>query len=360
MRTAAAARERAYTNEAQQIEASQQRALAARQAEDRPKPRNALEAMAARLEVSASGLKDTLWNTVFAGCRSDAEFMMLVLVSNELELNPMKKEIYAFPVKGGGIMPMVSIDGWIRIMNRHPQFDGIEFEYTIGENGKVDAIESIIYCKDRKHPVKTIEFMDECVRNTEPWNKSPRRMLRHRALIQGVRIAFGITGAIAEGDENAIEADFRVVEPTTLPRQQTLAQELDDEIPNFDRQADPQTGEIFDRDERGFTQVDEDTARQLDAGNDGTLSDDNPTAREGRDDSQMGEQGIEDEAEPAWLAQVRSIRGSVAAAKTIKAIYNIERDWTNRVMNGVPDENVVRGVDQDIAAKKRKLQQEAK
>ena len=46
-----------------------------------------------------------------------------------IQLNPFTKEIYAFPdSKSGGIVPMVSIDGWCRIINEHPQLDGIGFE----------------------------------------------------------------------------------------------------------------------------------------------------------------------------------------------------------------------------------------
>jgi hypothetical protein len=58
----------------------------------------------------------------------------------------------------------------------------------------------IIYRKDRSHPIKVTEWMDECKRNTEPWKVSPKRMLRHKALIQCARLAFGYTG-IYEPDE---------------------------------------------------------------------------------------------------------------------------------------------------------------
>jgi phage recombination protein Bet len=358
MRTASASRQRAYSNEAQQIEASQQRAIAARETESK-RPRNALEALAGRLEVSPAGLRESLLETVFKGCRNESEFIALVIVANAYGLNPLTKEIYAFPGKGGGIVPMISVDGWIKIMNSHPQFDGIEFEYTMdGDN--VSAIESIIYRKDRDHPIKTIEFMEECKRGTEPWKLMPRRMLRNRALIQGVRIAFGVS-AQAEGDENVIEGNYQPVEPRSLPNRSELARELDDEIPNFDRQADPQTGEIFDRDERGFTQVDEETARQLDAGNDGAFSPENPNAREGRDDGQMGEQHANgDEPEAPYLEGVRELRKKLAGAKSVRAVEGIDRDWCNGLRDSVEqgDPNLMRGIDRDIADKKRKLQAE--
>lgn len=160
---------------------------------------NAIEAMSARLGMSTQNLKSTLMNTVFKGA-SDAEFAALIVVSNAYGLNPLTKEIYAFPGKGG-ITPIVSVDGWARIMNEHPQFDGIEFNDIVDEKGELYAIESVIYRRDRTHPIKVTEYMDECRSNGPGWQKTPKRMLRHRALIQGSRIAFGFSGIYAEGDE---------------------------------------------------------------------------------------------------------------------------------------------------------------
>lgn len=277
----------AVANENRQIAESQSRAIAAREAEK--KPRTALEAMAARLQVSPQTLQNTLRNTVFAACRTNEEFVALVIVANTYGLNPLLKEIYAFPTKGGGIQAMVSIDGWIRIMNEHPQFDGIEFDYHEDAKGSTVAIESIIYRKDRAHPIKTIEYMEECRQpNSIPWQKVPRRFLRHRALIQGARIAFGFSGISADGDET-VDGGELVTAPS-LPSQKSLAEELGDEIPNYDKseKVDETTGEVIDDAETegiatdpatGMSEVDQATAQALDAGQtvqdiDGPLDDD--------------------------------------------------------------------------------------
>lgn len=263
-------RSTAVARENDSIDASQSRAIAAR--EEQSKPRNALEAMAANLQISPQGLKNTLVNTVFAKCENEEQFMALVVVANTYGLNPLLKEIYAFPAKGQGIVPMVSIDGWIRIMNEHPQFDGIDFDYHNDENGKTEAIESIIYRKDRTHPIKVIEYLEECERPTDPWKKSPRRMLRHRALMQGARIAFGFSGIAAEGDEDEFINGGSIQGETVrvLPTRQSLAEELDDEIPALSQEevVDEKTGEVIETDSRGMTQVDEETARALDAAQD--------------------------------------------------------------------------------------------
>lgn len=172
-------------------------------------------------------------------------------------------------------------------------------------------------------------------------------MLRNRSLIQGVRIAFGIS-AYAEDDEVTIEGNWQPVEPVkSLPTAKTLAEELDDEIPAFDQE----TGEVYETDSRGMTEVDEETARALDAGNDGTLSDDNPHAEEGPSPEQRGEP--EPDTEAPWLKLVRGIRGSIAAANNETALKAIEKDWLNRIRPQVEENSVIRSVEADIAAKRK-------
>lgn len=157
-------------------------------------------ALAQRLNLGTDPreLIDTLKNTAFRGKESptDAQLSALLVVSQEYGLNPFTKEIYAFPSERG-IVPIVSIDGWIRIVNEHKQFDGMDFDY------KPTEVTCRIYRKDRKHPTVVTEYLEECKRNTDPWNKMPRRMLRHKALIQCARVAFGFAAYDEEEGETA-------------------------------------------------------------------------------------------------------------------------------------------------------------
>lgn len=162
----------------------------------------AMAIMAGRLSVEPGKLFSTLKSTCFKGA-SDDEMLALVVVANEYGLNPLLKEIYAFPAKGGGIVPVVSIDGWIKMVNRAELFDGIEFEY-MESNEEIAAppvsCTCTIYKKGFTRPVRVTEYLEECVRKTDPWDKMPRRMLRHKALIQCARVAFGFSG-IQDEDE---------------------------------------------------------------------------------------------------------------------------------------------------------------
>ena len=151
--------------------------------------------LATKLEMGdGADLIGTLKATAFKGQVSDAQMTALLVVANQYALNPWTKEIYAFPDKNNGIVPVVGVDGWSRIINSHPQFDGIEFEQD------ADSCTCIIYRKDRNRPIKVTEYMDECKRGTGPWQSHPRRMLRHKAMIQGARLAFGY-GGIYDQDE---------------------------------------------------------------------------------------------------------------------------------------------------------------
>jgi len=160
---------------------------------------SALTLMASRLNVEPEKMLKTLKDTVFKNA-SDSELLALVVISNEYGLNPLLKEIYAFPAKGGGIQPVVSIDGWIKITNRQPQLDGIEFEMEFGADKLPTECTCVIHLKKRKHAVRVTEYYAECFRSTEPWEKMPRRMMRHKSLIQCARVAFGFSG-IQDEDE---------------------------------------------------------------------------------------------------------------------------------------------------------------
>jgi len=171
---------------------------------------SALAVMASRFSVDPAKLLETLKNTAFKGATND-EMMALVIVSNEYGLNPLTKEIYAFPAKGGGIVPVVSIDGWLNIMNNHPQFDGIDYEW-LHEGEKLIACTSVIHRKDRTHPTRVTEYLSECKRATDPW-KMEHRMLRHKATIQCARVAFGFSG-ITDEDEARETPPMRDVTPS--------------------------------------------------------------------------------------------------------------------------------------------------
>lgn len=176
-----------------------------------------VERVAQRFGVDANKMLNTLKATAFRATTevTNEQMMALLVVADQYELNPWTKEIYAFPDKKNGIIPVVGLDGWSRIINSNPMFDGMEFiesEEIVSSSEHKDCpawIECVIYRKDRNHPIKVRERFAECYRPpfkgnygpvVGPWQTHTSRFLRHKAMVQCSRLAFGFVG-IYDPDE---------------------------------------------------------------------------------------------------------------------------------------------------------------
>lgn len=150
--------------------------------------------MAERFHMEIQAFEQTLRATVMPASVTREQFAAFLMVAREYNLNPLVKEIFAFPGKNGSIIPVVSVDGWMRIINSHPQMNGLKFQDTLDDSGNLSSVTALIFRKDRDHEVEVTEYMVECHRDTDTWRKWPRRMLRHKAAIQAARYAFGFAG----------------------------------------------------------------------------------------------------------------------------------------------------------------------
>lgn len=306
---------------------------------EKAKRPTALAMMASRLNISEGMLANTLKKTVFNGCRNDEEFAALIVVANEYGLNPLTKEIYAFPAKGGGVVPMIGVDGWIKIVNNHPQIDGFEWNDLPDADGKLYACECVIRRKDRSGPIKVTEYLDECKRNTDPWNKSPARMLRHRAFMQCARYAFGFSGLYSE-DEAEIIGDVQMVGEPVPARNVTPSQK---QIPH-----DPETGEIT---EEAALEADRAAYRQMDGEQESTPA---PSESAGPSGQEASADGADEPrtSEPPYMAKVREWTAALkgADAAMIKAVDN-----EFGLHRAALPEAVVQGMDAAILAARKDL-----
>lgn len=194
-----------------------------------PKP-SLLRDMAERYGVDAAKMQETLVKTVFPKVPSQEQFIAFLVVANHYQLNPFTKEIYAFP-QGGGIVPIVPIDGWISIVQRNPLYDGVEQVENFDDENSIISVTTSMYRKDQTRPTVITEYWDECKRDTEPWKKWPVRMLRHKSYIQCARYAFGLSG-ISDPDEAdriiEVEATGAVISsalPANIQRASEIAKE---------------------------------------------------------------------------------------------------------------------------------------
>jgi hypothetical protein len=212
-----------------------------------------LETFGNRYNVPAKLVRETLQRTAFPDAKNDSEFIAMLVVANEYHLNPFTRQIYAFS-QNGHVVPVVSIDGWIAIINSQETLEAIEFDYAekrfvLGSSKPCfEWIECSIWRSDRDKPITVREYFDECYKSTPPWNQSPKRMLRHRALIQAGRLAFGLSfrepDEVSRMQENNLEdviIEEAAPEPSTVAekakkamgkgRKTKQTQEVPDEAP---------------------------------------------------------------------------------------------------------------------------------
>lgn len=187
--------------------------------------RNALTALTEQLGMTDYGeLAGILKNTIMPKA-SDEEMAAFALVCSSYKLNPLTREVYAFPTKSGGIMPMIGIDGWLKIAHQHEDYNGMS--WAEGTDADDRWCECTVYLKSTpEHPVTIREYLSECRQNTPVWGQRPKRMLRHRATIQAIRYALGISG-VSDADDfeeqgyagsmQMRDVTPKVAEPSFLP-----------------------------------------------------------------------------------------------------------------------------------------------
>jgi phage recombination protein Bet len=195
-----------------------------------------IQKFAERFSVDQTKVVEILKATAFkqkAGSApvTDEQMMALLIVADQYGLNPFTREIYAFPDKQNGIVPVVGVDGWSRIINQHPDFDGMEFRPSdnlveiAGAKPCPEWMECLMYRKDRAHPTAIREYLDEVYREPftgtkdgrsytvpGPWQTHTKRFLRHKTMIQAARLVFGFVGIYDQDEaERILEGQSEVV-----------------------------------------------------------------------------------------------------------------------------------------------------
>src|SRR5690606_27943733 len=131
-----------------------------------PQARSVIGSLAEHYGMDKAAFVQTIKATIMGNQNvSNEQIAAFCLVAKEHRLNPFTKEIFAFPSRGG-IVPVVSVDGWMKLVNSHPQFDGMEFRDTLNDKAELLAVTCRIFRKDRAHAVEVTEYMSECRRST--------------------------------------------------------------------------------------------------------------------------------------------------------------------------------------------------
>jgi len=152
-------------------------------------------------ESFVDALVQTSLSALITWTQLDLERLLLAAEVNGL--SPTGREIFLVP-SGGVFEPatvVVGVDGWSRIINTHKQFAGMRFKES---DELVDGVPSWTECTmyrwDRRVPTSVREYLVEVRGLSAGWITHPRRMLRHKAMVQCARLTFGMIG-IYDADE---------------------------------------------------------------------------------------------------------------------------------------------------------------
>ena len=114
----------------------------------------------------------------------------LLRMMQNLHLDPLNEEIGFTQYEDGSWQVFITIEGCAKLINTHSQFNGLVFNQADTLiDGVPEWMECSIYRRDRIMPITIREYFIEVRRDQDIWRKMPRRMLRHRALQQCIRLA---------------------------------------------------------------------------------------------------------------------------------------------------------------------------
>ena len=150
------------------------------------------EIIAAAQLIGLDPLELFAWIDLFKAVPEKTWLCLLRLIQ-EYRLDPLKEELFLNCYDNGQWQVLISVDGWIKLISRHPHFVGMAFTESSQMIDDIPTwIECAIYRSDRTMPMVVREYFVEVKQETQIWQKMPRRMLRHRALQQCARLSFGI------------------------------------------------------------------------------------------------------------------------------------------------------------------------
>jgi phage recombination protein Bet len=128
-----------------------------------------------------------LRNTVAPGL-TEPEFLLFAEMCRATGLNPATKEIWAIKA-GGRLQLMTGINGFLKIANSHPAFDGMEVSHEWDGKQLVSCTVKV-HRKDRKFPAIATAYMAEYCKPSPIWKQMPSVMLAKCAKSLAIREAF--------------------------------------------------------------------------------------------------------------------------------------------------------------------------
>jgi len=132
-------------------------------------------------------------DTVCKGA-TDSQFRMFAEVCKATGLNPWLREIWFVPNVG----VMAGRDGYLRIANDHPQFDGMSTVVERDDQGIPIKATCSVWRKDRAHPITCEAFYNEYRKSSQVWQTYKSAMISKVAEVLALKRSFSINGIVTE------------------------------------------------------------------------------------------------------------------------------------------------------------------
>lgn len=146
------------------------------------------------IDYSNREVIDTIKQTVAKGA-TDAQLAQFLQVCKATGLNPFLKEVWCIPQTN---TIMTSRDGYLRIANDHPQFDGMETKVERNDKGTPIKATCSVWRKDRSHAITCEAYYDEYKKDSNVWKQYSSAMISKVAEVLALKRSFAINGVVTQ------------------------------------------------------------------------------------------------------------------------------------------------------------------
>jgi len=117
----------------------------------------------------------------------------VLYLTQHYQIDPLLGDVTIL-YQSGRWIPHITMDGWMKIINQHPAFCGIDFQEAQELiDGVPQWISCTIYRQDRVIPITVREYYLELKQESSLWSEIPRRLLRFRSMQQCARLALSLS-----------------------------------------------------------------------------------------------------------------------------------------------------------------------
>lgn len=154
---------------------------------------------------------ETIKRTLASDANTD-ELRMFLHIAKTYGLDPFNKEIFFWKIKGKPTI-MTSRDGYLKIADRHEEYNGLvsdvvrendkfrrkaqSIDHEYGNNrGDIIGAYALVYRKDREYPIYVFSPLQEYFAGTRVWTQYPSAMILKVAESMALKRAFTVSGLV--------------------------------------------------------------------------------------------------------------------------------------------------------------------